>query len=77
MILLDDYDFVIEMDFLDRINDLIVPVADCIFILESKCQGVVSVKHLMGNGQKTLLTMQLKKGVRKGEFTYLALVKID
>ncbi|PKI57070.1 hypothetical protein CRG98_022574, partial [Punica granatum] len=38
---LDDYDFVIGMDFLDRINALLVPFVDCICVLDAMCQCVV------------------------------------
>ncbi|PKI46331.1 hypothetical protein CRG98_033274 [Punica granatum] len=31
----------------------------------------------MGNGQKTLSAMQLKRGIQKGEVTYLAALKVD
>ncbi|PKI66399.1 hypothetical protein CRG98_013201 [Punica granatum] len=74
---LDDYDFVIGMDFLDRIDALLVPFADCICVLDAKCQCVVPVKRSMGNGQKTLSAMQLKRGIQKGEVTYLAALKVD
>ncbi len=74
---LDDYDFVIGMDFLDRIDALIVPFADCICILDARCQCIVPVKRSQGNGQKTLSAMQLSRGVQKGEMTYLAALKVE
>ncbi|PKI67971.1 hypothetical protein CRG98_011567 [Punica granatum] len=40
---LDDYDFIIGMDFLDRTDALLVPFADCICVLDVKCQCVVLV----------------------------------
>ncbi|PKI50762.1 hypothetical protein CRG98_028904, partial [Punica granatum] len=42
-----------------------------------ECQCVVPVKRSMGNGQKTLSAMQLKRGIQKGEVTYLATLKVD
>ncbi|PKI50610.1 hypothetical protein CRG98_028997, partial [Punica granatum] len=74
---LDDYDFVIGMDFLDRIDALLVPFADCICVLDAKCQCVVPVKRSMRNGQKTLSAMQLNRGIHKGEVTHLAALKVD
>ncbi|OMO77547.1 reverse transcriptase [Corchorus capsularis] len=38
---LDDYDFVVGLDFLDRINALLVPFADCICILDPRSQCIV------------------------------------
>ncbi|PKI72750.1 hypothetical protein CRG98_006835 [Punica granatum] len=73
----DDYDFVIGMDFLDKIDALLVPFADCICVLDAKCQCVVMVKRSMGNGQKTLSAMQLKRGIQKGKVTYLVALKVD
>ncbi|PKI46457.1 hypothetical protein CRG98_033155 [Punica granatum] len=74
---LDDYDFVIGMNFLDKINALLVPFANCICVLDAKCQCMVLVKQSMGNGQKTLSAMHLKRGIQKGEVTYLAALKVD
>ncbi|PKI78958.1 hypothetical protein CRG98_000599 [Punica granatum] len=42
-----------------------------------QCQCVVPVKRSMGNGQKTFSAMQLKRGIQKGEVTYLAALKVD
>lgn len=62
---LDDYAFVIGMDFLDRIDALILPFADCICILDAGCQCIVPVKRSTGSGQKMLSAMQLTRGVKK------------
>ena len=44
VILLDDYDFVVGLDFLDRINTLLVPFANCLCILDTRCQCTVLVR---------------------------------
>lgn len=36
-IALDDYDFIIGLDFLDKINALVAPFADCFCMLEQRC----------------------------------------
>lgn len=51
VISLDDYDFVIGLDFIDRINALVVPFTDCLCILDSQCQYVVPVKRIMGKAR--------------------------
>lgn len=73
---LDDYDFVIGLDFIDKINSLMVPFADCLWVLDSRCQCVVVVKCITGNA-KILSAMQLTKGLRKGKATYIASLKVE
>ena len=48
VISLDDYDFVVGLDFLDRINALLVPFANCLYILDTRCQCIVSVRREFG-----------------------------
>ena len=66
----------VGLDFLDRINALVVPFANCICILESRCQCVVPVRR-EGEGSKTLSAIQLAKGMRRDEVTYLAALKFE
>ncbi|KAJ8627131.1 hypothetical protein MRB53_020438 [Persea americana] len=40
---LDDYELVIGLDFLDRINALLVPFANCLCILDPRCQCIVPI----------------------------------
>ncbi|OMO74467.1 reverse transcriptase [Corchorus capsularis] len=74
---LDDYDFVVVLDFLDRINALLVPFADCVCILDPRCQCIVPVRRETGQATMTLSAIQLAKGVRKDEETFLAALKLD
>lgn len=74
---LDDYDFVVGLDFLDKIDALVIPFADCLCILDTRCQCVVPVKRMAGNTSRMLSAMQLSKGVKKGETTILATLKSE
>ena len=72
---LDDYDFVVSLDFLDHIIALFVPFANCLCILDTWCQCIMLVKRKFGQGSKVLSAIQLVKGVRREEVTYLATLK--
>ncbi|KAH1031547.1 hypothetical protein J1N35_043721, partial [Gossypium stocksii] len=57
---LDDYDFVLGLNFFDRINALLVPFVDCICILDThKRQCVVSMSHDEKGGTKDFLAIKL------------------
>ena len=62
---LDDYDFVVGISFLDRINALLVPFVNCICILDPRHQCVVQVNREEGVGSKVLSAIQFSKGVKK------------
>ncbi|PKI53728.1 hypothetical protein CRG98_025858 [Punica granatum] len=47
MILLNDYDFVIGMDFLDRVDAFIMSFVDCICILDARCQCIMLVARVL------------------------------
>ncbi|OMO94934.1 hypothetical protein COLO4_16141 [Corchorus olitorius] len=74
---LDDYDFVIGIDFLDRINALLVPFADCIYILDPRCKCIVPMRWETGQATKTLSAIQLAKGMKKDDETFLAALKLN
>ena len=74
---LDDYEFVVGLDFLDRINALLVPFANCLCILDPRCQCIVPVRRETGQASKVLSAIQLAKGVRKNEETFLAALKLN
>ena len=75
IISLDDYDFVVGLDFFDLINVLLVPFANCLCILDTQCQCIMLVRRESDQGSKVLSTIQLAKGVRREEVTYLATLK--
>ena len=75
---LDDFDFVIGLDFLDRINALLAPFADCICILDPDQKCLVPTNRETGVEGKMLSAIQFSKGVvRKETTTYLASLKSD
>ncbi|KAE8668323.1 cytochrome P450 78A7-like [Hibiscus syriacus] len=69
---LDDFDFVLGLSFLDRINAFPVPFADCLCILDPKQQCIVPVSRGPGIEAKMLSAIQFSKGVRKEEPTFVA-----
>ncbi|KAK9011722.1 hypothetical protein V6N11_039805 [Hibiscus sabdariffa] len=60
---MDDYDFVLGLSFLDRVNALLVPFADCVCILDPRKQCVVSVHRDAKAETKVLTAIQLAKDV--------------
>ncbi|KAE8690983.1 cytochrome P450 78A7-like [Hibiscus syriacus] len=69
---LDDFDFVIGISFLDRINAFPLPFADCLVICDPKHQCIVSVSRESGTDAKMLSAIQFSKGVRREEPTFVA-----
>ncbi|KAF8024618.1 hypothetical protein BT93_F1709 [Corymbia citriodora subsp. variegata] len=74
---LDDYDFVLGLGFFDRINAGVLPFADCICILDKRCQCMIPIHRASGRDRKMLSAMQLSKRVKKGAVTFLATIKVD
>lgn len=64
---LDDCDFVIGLNPLDRINDFSVLFVDCIYILDPYQQCVMSVNRNVSVEIKMLFTIQLAKGILNDE----------
>ncbi|MBA0599988.1 hypothetical protein Gorai_006187 [Gossypium raimondii] len=65
---LDDYKFVLGLNFFNKINALLVSFVDCICILDTRQkQCVVSVSLDMRDGTKVLPAIQLVKDVPCGE----------
>ncbi|XP_039021247.1 uncharacterized protein LOC120153338 [Hibiscus syriacus] len=69
---LDDFDFVIGISFLDRINAFPLPFADCLVICDPKHQCIVPVSRESGTDAKMLSAIQFSKGVRREEPTFVA-----
>ena len=72
---LDDYEFFVGLDFLDRINALLVPFANYLCILDTGCQCIVPMKRESGQSSKVLSAIQLANGMRREKVTYLAALK--
>ncbi|KAK2981822.1 hypothetical protein RJ640_010339 [Escallonia rubra] len=78
---MDDFKVVIGLDFLRQVNALVSPYSNAVHIME---KGVSCVVPTSGgtSSTKTLASMQLSamqivKGVKKGEATYLAALKME
>ena len=69
---LDDFEFVIGMEFLDKIDALIVPRSNCLCVLHEKSQCVIPITRKVGQATKFLSAMQLAKGLKRNEVTYIA-----
>ncbi|XP_039018028.1 uncharacterized protein LOC120149241 [Hibiscus syriacus] len=69
---LDDFNFLLGLSFLDRINAFPVPFADCLCILDPKQQYIVPVSRGPGIEAKMLSAIQFSKGVCKEEPTFVA-----
>ncbi|KAE8723919.1 hypothetical protein F3Y22_tig00011277pilonHSYRG00017 [Hibiscus syriacus] len=74
---LDDFDLVLGLSFLDRINAFPIPFADCLCILDPKQQCTVLVSRGSGVGAKVLSAIQFSKAVYKEEPTFLAVLVCD
>ena len=74
---LDDYEFIVGLDFLDHINALLVPFTNCLCILDPRYQCIVLVRLETDQATKVLSAIQLAKGVRKNEETLLAALKLN
>ncbi|KAK2988316.1 hypothetical protein RJ640_000303 [Escallonia rubra] len=78
---MDDFKVVIGLDFLRKVNALVSPYSNAVHIMEKgvSCAVPTSVGT---SSAKTLASMQLSamqimKGVKKGETTYLAALKME
>ena len=73
---LDDKKFYLGIDFLDTVKAFLVPYANTMCIMETGKPCVVPVKREI-NEQNMISALQLSKGVKKNEPTYLATLKLD
>ena len=71
---LDDFDLVLGINFLDQLNALVVPFANAICILDPRFSCVIPLRREVHT--KTLSAMQLAKGLRRNEPTFLASVSM-
>ncbi|KAE8689004.1 Detected protein of unknown function [Hibiscus syriacus] len=69
---LDDFDVVLGLSFLDKINAFPVPFADCLCILDPKHQCIVPINRGPGVGAKILSAIQFSRVMHKKEPTFLA-----
>ncbi|KAE8674455.1 cytochrome P450 78A7-like [Hibiscus syriacus] len=74
---LDDFDFVLGLSFLDRINAFPVPFADCLCILDPKKQCIIPVSRGPRIEAKMLSAIEFSKAVCKEEPNFLVALVCD
>ncbi|EOY08994.1 Uncharacterized protein TCM_024329 [Theobroma cacao] len=68
----DDFDFVLGLDFMTKAQVIPFPAASCLmFFGERSC--VVLATILPKSGKKMISAIQFKKGIKKGEPSYVAM----
>ncbi|KAL0314802.1 UNVERIFIED_CONTAM: hypothetical protein Sangu_2324600 [Sesamum angustifolium] len=77
---LDDFDVILVMDFMLLAHAMIIPYLSGLFIVDANCASFVQGTYLQDSVRSaekkdTLLSaLQVKKGLKQGEQTYLAAV---
>ncbi|XP_060673257.1 uncharacterized protein LOC125420382 [Ziziphus jujuba] len=70
---MDDFDVILGMDFLVKKKAIPIPAANSLLMMGEQT-GVVPVQRKQLNNPKLLSALQFKKGVRRKEPSYIALV---
>ncbi|XP_057985426.1 uncharacterized protein LOC110653506 [Hevea brasiliensis] len=73
---MDDYSCVLGMDFMDRVKAIPIPFANSLCIVEEKGECTVPLKRGKSGGS-TLSALQLAKGVRKLDPTFLVALQAE
>ncbi|KAF2308988.1 hypothetical protein GH714_027351 [Hevea brasiliensis] len=73
---MDDYACVLGMDFMDRVRAIPIPFANSLCIVENGGACMVPLKRGK-NGGSTLSALQLAKGVKKREPTFLVALQAE
>ena len=69
---MDDFDVVLGLDFMIAAQIISILAANCLLFLgERPC--IVPTTILPKSGKKILLALQFKKGVKKGEPSYMVM----
>ncbi|KAK2992860.1 hypothetical protein RJ640_011953 [Escallonia rubra] len=78
---IDDFKVVIGLDFLRQVNALVSPYSNAVHIMEKGASCVVPMSVGTSSAKALssmqLSAMQLVKGIKKGETTYLAALKME
>ncbi|CAM8951311.1 unnamed protein product [Rhodiola kirilowii] len=72
---MDDFKVVLGLEFHDQVKAFMVPFNNTMCILDGRKTCVVPTTRSSVNDAKMLSAMQFKKGVRKNEESYLAILK--
>ncbi|XP_048231260.1 uncharacterized protein LOC125370291 [Ricinus communis] len=73
---IDDQRFYLSMDFLDMVKAFLVPYANTMCIMENGQPCVVPIKRELSQ-DKMVSAIQLSKGVKRKEPTFLATLKVE
>ncbi|KAH1108015.1 hypothetical protein J1N35_011783 [Gossypium stocksii] len=64
----DDYDYVLDLNFLEKVNALLFPFEDCMCVLDTRQQQcVMLVSRDLRGGTKVLSTIQVAKDIHCGK----------
>ncbi|KAI5335729.1 hypothetical protein L3X38_025863 [Prunus dulcis] len=77
VISMDDYDVVLGMEFMDKVNAFPIPFSNTMCIAHGGAMPCMVPLVRQQGESKVLSTMQLSKSWQKGEPTFLATMKID
>lgn len=70
--IIDNFDFLLGLDFMTKAQVIFFPATSCLMIFgEQPC--VVLAIILPKNGKKIISVIQLKKGIKKDEPSYVAM----
>ncbi|WZZ33691.1 hypothetical protein YC2023_017092 [Brassica napus] len=74
---MDDFKVVLGMDFMRQVSAIPMPALSSVCILEKGSPCMIPTLEEKSEGTKQLSAMQLTKGVKKGEPTFLAMMKVE
>ncbi|KAF7807858.1 Transposon Ty3-I Gag-Pol polyprotein [Senna tora] len=75
VVTMDDYPIVLGMEFLDKVKAVLVPFANTMCILEEGNTCMVPLEREAKLKAKSISAMQLAKGMKKAQPTYVAAIK--
>ncbi|VFQ91468.1 unnamed protein product [Cuscuta campestris] len=75
VVTMDDYPIVLGMEFMDKVKAIPIPFANTMCILDEGNTRLVPLKREARLREKQISTMQLSKGIKKKQPTYLVALK--
>uniref|UniRef100_A0A0D2ZSS8 Aspartic peptidase DDI1-type domain-containing protein n=1 Tax=Brassica oleracea var. oleracea TaxID=109376 RepID=A0A0D2ZSS8_BRAOL len=74
---MDDFKVVLGMDFMRQVSAIHMPALGSVCILEKGSPCMIPALEENIDGMRQLSAMQLTKGVKRGEPTFLAMMKVE
>lgn len=74
---MDDFKVVLGMDFMRQVSAIPMPALSSVCILEKGSPCMIPALEENTHGTRQLSAMQITKGVKKGEPTFLAMMKVE